>query len=786
MRTLQLTISALLLAFVSCGALADWVPPGFESLNEPQTTVVDVHYGGYFLHSTLARFNHDELTFIDPESLISRVADLADPNAALVLLQQALPLNTEHLCHSDFQLDCGSLTTDSIEIIFDRNNLRAWLFIGSALLTTQKSGSGRFLPASSGEMSLFSDNALYFSNAGSQSSFNLSNNTAIALAENRLLVRSNLTDSEGLTVDTLALSRESNGMALAVGLFRGETNNARFINSEHFVGASIQSSVLTRTDLEQVQGTNLTYFLDSRSRIEIFKDGRLYSTDYYEVGNQELNTSSLPSGSYDIEIRITDASGSTRTETRFYSKTALLPPSDQDIYFLQAGQLVDQQGDDTGLQKGDSFLRAGYSKRLTDSVGADVVVSLTEESTLVETGIFRQGRNYQVRTGLAFENSGAIGFDTDLRLIMNNLSFNLNARHIVSDNVATQLGESLTQISSSLELPTRVGPFSLFYRSNDRGESYSGKSYGLRWRSPNRKMGSGNLQTSVEVSRNNGNMFAALSVNYRFGGRDGSHSFSPRLAYEQPIDTDSTVELQGAVESRWQLAETGNRQLSLRADRYNQSAIEARFEAQGYRGATDVTARYNLDSKAPEFFGSVSTRFATTGTASALGGQRSAESALLVDIDGVSEDVEFEVLVNGSPRAIARAGKTQLLPVSPYETYDISLRPLGDDIINLDARSYRKTVYPGNVIAVSWQANNVAIVYGRVISDAGDPITDALLSNVIGLATTDNEGFFQAEINPETDHLVVQKQGQQCQAQLPAMSQDSKLIPLGTLTCSNQ
>jgi hypothetical protein len=125
---------------------ADWVPPGFETLAEPQVTEVDVYYGGYYLTSALARFTLNEISFLAPEELVQQIPDIADPQSTAVLLGKPLPTNTSKLCHSDFQLDCGSLDTDNVAVIFDRSQLRVWIFIAPGQLLTRNPQDARYLP----------------------------------------------------------------------------------------------------------------------------------------------------------------------------------------------------------------------------------------------------------------------------------------------------------------------------------------------------------------------------------------------------------------------------------------------------------------------------------------------------------------------------------------------------------------------------------------------------------------------------------------------------------------
>ena len=58
---------------------AQWVPPGFESLNEPQVTEIDLYYGGEYLASVFARFNQQELSFLDADSITLLLNNIRDP-----------------------------------------------------------------------------------------------------------------------------------------------------------------------------------------------------------------------------------------------------------------------------------------------------------------------------------------------------------------------------------------------------------------------------------------------------------------------------------------------------------------------------------------------------------------------------------------------------------------------------------------------------------------------------------------------------------------------------------
>jgi hypothetical protein len=367
---------ALMVVFCSNSSRAQRLPPGFEFLSEPQLNEIDVYYGGYYLVSTLAEFTLDTVTFIDPVEIARLVPDLIDAEALTGFLSRPLETNEQELCFSRYETECGILTPADVGIIFDRNTLQATLFISADLLAVRDFSDERYLPDSSAGFSLITENTLNFSGYGNDPvNYNLLNSTHIAVGESRLLLRNNFSDYRGASVDTIAWQREYRGKNYQVGVFQGFTNSFSFMDTEQLIGATMESSVLTRTDLRRSQGTEIGIFLTSRSRVEVYRDSLLLATEYYDVGNQILETSSLPAGSYEIELRITDASGVSRTETHFFSKSNRLPPKDQSLYFIQAGQVIERTGMNFLGEQGEMVLRGGYSTRLSDSIGLDLGVS---------------------------------------------------------------------------------------------------------------------------------------------------------------------------------------------------------------------------------------------------------------------------------------------------------------------------------------------------------------------------------------------------------------------------
>lgn len=792
-------------------AKKEWVPAGFEALNEPQTMEVDIWYGGYFLVSSLARFTLDELQFLNPEAIVEQVPDINDVAKIQALLSQSLPTNSGRVCKSTYEIDCGTLISEDVDIIFDRANFRASLFIGPTNLSVTDSRKSRYLPDSSANLSAYSENNLYFSGDSNQSlAFNLSNDTQIAMAESRLLLRNNWTDADGFLFDTIGLQREYQGKSVSFGLIRGNAAGFDFINSEHFAGFSLESSLSTRTDLDQSYGNEIFQFFASRSLVEIYRDNRLLYSGYYDVGNHLLDTSTLPSGSYDIEIRITDIAGGTSIEQRFYSKSARLAPNDQPLYFLQLGSLVSSDRGSLLPEKVGQFVRAGYSARLSPTVGAGIGFSGTQDSSLIELSMYKMGKTFELSSGLAYETDGTLGLSADLRFNFDFLDLDFNTRQVINGKSrnerldTAQISGNRGEYGVNLSFQAPVGRMNLFYRTNTRqvlavapatyliedaeasANEFDNSNYGVRWSFNGRKIGSGQLRTSAELSQNNNEALWVLNLTYNFSGRNSQYSLSPR--YSRGVDQagDTVGKFEGSSSADWRIGNEAQHRLSMRAYRQGKSMVEANLKTTAFNNTSDVTTRYDLGENSLSYNGSLSSALATTSNARAIGSSQNGESAFLINIDSIEGDnTEYEVLVSGSPRGKTKAGLTLLVPVAPYRTYKVEVVARGDTLVNLKENNFVKTVYPGNVIALDWSARMVKVAYGRILDEQGQPIANAVLTGTGAISITDQLGFFQLEIEQDDQSFELRKGTESCSVYFTAVDTKSMVLPLGDLKCQS-
>jgi len=177
------------------------------------------------------------------------------------------------------------------------------------------------------------------------------------------------------------------------------------------------------------------------------------------------------------------------------------------------------------------------------------------------------------------------------------------------------------------------------------------------------------------------------------------------------------------------------------------------------------------------------TSFMVNEKSTKLGGREQSQSALLIKIDGALRDATFDVLVDGTPRGIAYPDRVTAITLRPYETYEVRLRQRGSSFVEYDQQAREVTLYPGNVVTLNWDVAELDIVFGRILDSNGNPVTDALINGVTGIATTDDVGLFQAELRRDVTELEVETQTERCDIKVPPYTLNRGIASLGNLTC---
>ncbi|MDA9064722.1 CS1-pili formation C-terminal domain-containing protein, partial [Pseudomonadales bacterium] len=294
------------------------------------------------------------------------------------------------------------------------------------------------------------------------------------------------------------------------------------------------------------------------------------------------------------------------------------------------------------------------------------------------------------------------------------------------------------------------------------------------------------LNGSLEFSTNDGDNQLFFRLNYRFQKNRWVHVAAARYQDRGQQGNVNNDGGSGYMSSDWRNASSAANQyqVGLRADSEDSGTFETRVAAKGNLGKAALTSEYRHDLGYANYSGSANTSFVVTEQAFGIGGDRQALSGFLVSTKGKSDqDGDISVIVDGSKRAKIKLNSTRFVPASEYDTHDIAFLTEGKTLLNVDTKTYRKTLYPGNVIGLEIEAKRILVALGQLLKPDGTPLSHGLLLGTQGIATTDDQGYFQAEIDADMTSITVKKAGQECVVNLDSPSTNTQVVHLGTRTC---
>ena len=776
-------------------------PPGFDDLLAPQTTVVDVYFGGQPVGSALATFAPGIFSFDDPFAVTQLIPGVASPTQVERSLTGELDPHPELVCGATNLEDCGVLEPETAGVIFDSGRFQVDVFVNSSLLAIQATDVERFLaPPDTGFSGITALAGAASGASGEEDQFNLRNRSIVAFRDARVRLDSSLSSDDDLIFDTAFAEHDQPGRRFAGGLFR--TQGIELVGEEKIVGGYVGTSFDTRADLDQVSGTQLTVFLPRRSQVEIIREGRLISSQLLEAGNQALDTSLLPNGAYDVTLRIREIGGGDREEIRFFVKSLAIPPKDSPIFFLEGGMRVDDIDPDLFPDVTDTpLLRAGTTHRITDGLALGGGFITSDEQALLEAKALHVSRFAQINLAGIATTDEDLGVSASIAGRLGDFNYSLTGRRVWAGETVVAAAvdnEEFDPIVQSFEeargsLAYRLGDITLGFQGNFREDSQADStsfSFGptLSYRIfQDRRF---NVTLRAEAARTQDEDVAFARLRFRFNSprwrATATGGYRAEHARSSDTSEDSGVLADGSLTWRDQQLVPGD--LSVTASAFREPDLNTLQLGSDYASRL---GRYSVAGAVEDRDNETETRYSATGalnwlttpTDIVLGGRDTLESAVIVAIGGTAEDTEFEVLIDNRPNGTLRSGQRLPIALPPYETYDIRVRPSSGALVDFDAKARSVTLYPGNVARVAWDVHPLRAIYGRALGPDGEPIAFSRMLNVVGDAVSDDLGYFQAEIGGGGPLVFRRPDGTQCAVALGELPADQDLISLGTVTC---
>jgi hypothetical protein len=787
----------------------DGPPEGFEYLTSAQTTEIDIYFGNELLISTMARFDLTSVEFINPQEIIAQLTQLKEPEAIALAISGSLNPHTEDLCLNKLQHNCGVLKPSIADIIFDADRYRADLFINPLHLKTQVAHSRMFLPSPENNLSSVNIFSARASGGGNleQRSY-LSSNSIISYGATRLLTQTRLDNTDGLILDTARLEHDQKKWSYAAGTMESTSYISSLASTQSFLGLRAARTLNTRTDLRLSRGNSIFIFFNERSHVEILRDGKVLDSGFYEPGNQQLDTSNLPDGVYDINLRITNSRGE-KLQTHLFSRSSLLPPQDHALHFLETGMFLEKDNlnntNKTPKASDVSFVHAGTRMRINKNFGAEIEALNTSKNTaLMQAGL------YYFLPGL-FLHGGALEGNEQTQGKFFNASFshrqfslnlnycNLETNQQVETNPSFQTGATTaliqTETDPSFQTGTTTGLIlgahilggSLLARATNTRSDNANKTvntkYALSFRRPLFKRGQTRAYLTLDWKSNQGD--DTMLMGLQLSGGSNTHSKSLVTRWSDSGD-DSSLQTNGRFTRfhRYNGELYGSTTVSALTEK-DQQNIGLRFKGDSRygNGFFETQHQRTTNSNNTTYSAGAQAVVITGASAVALGGSKPGRAGLIIDLNGQSNE-DFEVRVNNHKRATTTRNRNQPVLLPPYSSYEVTLKSKGDSLVHFDAKPQSVTLYPGNVTHLRWDVDPVFVVIGQAIYADGRAIENTRITNLDEFSGTDENGWFQVELSKIKTLELTPADGPACNIKLPEQTEYEEVIVFDQLVCS--
>ena len=807
---LGITVSAAFIHAPPAGAaslagFSSAAPEGFEQLTAERDVVLDAYFGGKKIGEVRASIRPGSVTFDDPQALAGLIPEAASPPKLAAALSGPLPANGSLACGPVRDEECGSLEPQLAGIILDEDRFRVEVFVHPSLLARPQAAADAFLAEPPRQPALVSHfGATIAGSDRSRTSWHLQNRSIASFGSYRLRSDSAVAEGTDVAFDNLTVEADRRNWRFAGGLFWAP--GTELIGRRRIVGLGAATQLDTRQDRMEILGTPLELDLQRPARVDVLIDGRTISSQVYPAGSRLIDTTALPSGSYELVLRIQEDGRPARTEQRFFSKGTALPPLGRPSLSAFVGMLS-SPGRGLSFDGKTIFYEASAAYRVRPGLGLSAAILGTQDKAIVEAGTVYFHRLAQIGMGALFSSAGDYGASLratsaghgplsvsfDLRKISSRDGRPLlplsAASGTFSDEGRLGYGDrgSFAQALSIVTYRTDRATFRLtgLYRKN-RGED-ANYSLGAAVEIPVVRSARWDLVMVADARKSERETASFLGL--RFLANRGPVAASGYAALLHQTGRDARRnQMVGEAQASWYRQIEDRNQLSVdgavgRNAEGAYSRANVSMRSQMLNARADVLHQFS-GRDSTQFAATLDTGLAVTSGGLGIGGRDLNDSGLILSVVGAGADQRFDVLVDEIVRGTVAGGGRLTLFLQPYAKYDVRIRARDSSLADFDAGSRTVTLYPGNVAALHWNVTPLFILFGRAVAADGQPVANADVSGAHGVGRTDDGGYFQIETNRQDRLRLARRDGPACAiAALPAPAPGAGFVSGGELLC---
>lgn len=774
-------------------------PPGFEGLLKPRKTFVDVIFTNQVIGQALAHYKPGFFKFQTPRKTILalNLVKKSRVEQAVKALTGWVPANADRLCNSDRKKGCGRLQTKTAGVIFEEGRFRAYLFINPKWLAASAGWRKKYLASpKTGPSVVTHIDGAFAGSTHNGTSLNIRTSTVAAWRDFRLRADLSFDPSAGIRPDTLTAEFDRRWLKLRGGYFRA--NGSRLLPEVRIYGFHAGTSTDTRIDLEQAFGSQIIVLLERESYVEIRREGRIVSAGYYPPGNQLLNTSQLPSGAYPITIRIKEVGGRTREVTRFFAKSALIPPKDLPLVFVEGGFLTIQPENGLAKMTDIPYGNAAFRIRLTDGLSIGAQASGTDREGAFEANLYYLNKWFRFGVSGLYTTAGDWGATADLSANWRDLNLFANARYIRAGRTPIKdtsnpanfrfVNGNQIQINGGLIYSigsVRLGLTGVWRRGHNEKATWS---IGPNIFAPLWQHNGHHIWLRGEFLKTNDGYTGYAKIVYQWRRPKFTLATTAGLSGSSFASEGSKVRPSARADIEYRAPKILDHDINLRGvvahDRDSTIGGDVRIQGPKLRFEGGTRHTFGRNSSNTSYTATLSTGIAVNMKGVAIGGRDRQRSAIIIRIVGGEATARYRVIVNGNPRGVVRRGRGQPIFLPPYKKYRVKIKPEESGFVQLDATEKTVILYPGTVATLRWEITKINVVFGKIVRPDGKPVAAADIKGAAGVAETDPSGNFQAEIRGTSlSFTLTTPEGDTCKVALKRIKPKDGYANVGTLVC---
>lgn len=789
-------------------------PEGFENLTETRTLLVDVYFGGERRGEARISTTPGSIRFADPAAvlaLLPEVTDRTEIEAALAV--DGLAANSQLACSTTTDpARCGRLSPDVVGVIFDRDRFRLDVFLNPRFLAVRENVEEAYIPEPQEGLAMINRVAAVVSGRFDEGEtfYNFQDSIVLASGERRLRADVSYADEIGFGAERVALEWDRPGLRYSAGALWAP--GSEISGRRKLLGLGVESQIDTRLDRDEILGSPLVVYLDQRARIDILRDGRVLYSAIYEAGNQEIDTSTLPDGSYNVVLRIEEPGRPAREERRFFTKNRRIPSPGRTDFFAFAGMLIDNVAQGSLHPTEHPYVQGGVAHRLGTSWALSGGIEASDLGGSAEIAATWLSPLALVRAAAVADDDGTYGGILQVMSAgSSRLSFNFDLRRIESDGASPSpiaplllpitgapgsigLGDyqgSYTQgggvVSYSLANLRLMGTFHYRDDESDRVRYSIGPS--VEWDVMREGPFTLTLRGDATATDRGSAGFAGLQLRM-FGARASLTALGGARA--SGIEGDELGEGPVAALSGSLTRGLAGGELALGAGLDHQPGQDNLVASTEYRHQYGTFAGDLVHSGGPrddvtQYTLGLQTTFAAGAGALEVAGKTTTESLIVARVDGARDGDRFEVLVNEQLAGTIEGAAPFTLALPPYRAYAVRIRSVGEGLMAYDNSARRIGLYPGTVARLDWRASPVTIKFGRLVELDGTPVGGASITGKGVWSETDDKGYFQIEAADDAELTVTTREGRSYPLELPRAARgQSDIARIGAIECCRE